>query len=303
MAEPTVHKGPNHFYFDFSDAPKTLDEILDCLNKKQYDNLDKLLKSIDWELIGKDLIDTTDVRYFTKCISDEEVRLDVMKFLKKYAKQYFRKAAEDLEYKEHVRVSTSVALVRESVKSADENLVLFENELGYLIEQLVEGSHFTGEKFKKQQERIKQLEKMVEDLVAKQVELEKTIKEQKQTIYKSQHPEIENFIPDQLDEPEFYYIMEYLDSKHVVKINWYPGNYGPRHICYDWLETTSYALFGYLVDRVSFELDLRKNTRLNWKLFKPAFRNYKTILKQGKDAVSKYKFWAEPQGELPENYA
>ena len=134
--EPRVHKAPQHFYFDYTDAPKTIEEIIDRINTKKYDNLDDLLKSIEWELVGDDLIEPINVRHFTKCIVDNEVRLDVMRFLNKYAKQYFRQAAETFEYNENVRVATSTALVRESIKSADEYLDLFVDELGFLIDQL-----------------------------------------------------------------------------------------------------------------------------------------------------------------------
>ena len=162
--EPRVHKAPHHFYFDLTDAPKTIEDIIDRINKKKYDNLDDLLKTIEWELVGDDLIEPINVRHFTKCIVDNEVRLDVMRFLNKYAKQYFRQAAETFEYNENFRVATSTALVRESIKSADEYLDLFVDELGFLINQLENSGEFSGDKFAKQTKRITELEKQVKEL-------------------------------------------------------------------------------------------------------------------------------------------
>ena len=48
MTNPEIHKSPQHFNFDFSGAPKTIEDIIDCINTKKYDNLDDLLKSIEW---------------------------------------------------------------------------------------------------------------------------------------------------------------------------------------------------------------------------------------------------------------
>ncbi len=70
--EPRVHKAPHHFYFDYTDAPKTIEDIIDRINTKKYDNLDDLLKSIEWELVGDDLIEPINVRHF-KCIADNEI--------------------------------------------------------------------------------------------------------------------------------------------------------------------------------------------------------------------------------------
>ena len=34
--EPRTHKSPHHFYFDFSGAPQTTDEIIKRINNKKY---------------------------------------------------------------------------------------------------------------------------------------------------------------------------------------------------------------------------------------------------------------------------
>ena len=73
MTNPEIHKSPQHFNFDFSGAPKTIEDIIDCINTKKYDNLDDLLKSIEWELMGDELIRPINIHHFLKCIADNEI--------------------------------------------------------------------------------------------------------------------------------------------------------------------------------------------------------------------------------------
>lgn len=69
---PRIHKSPHHFNFDFSGAPQTTDEIIECINNKKYDKLDDLLKSIEWELMGDELIGPINIRHF-KFIADNGI--------------------------------------------------------------------------------------------------------------------------------------------------------------------------------------------------------------------------------------
>jgi hypothetical protein len=49
------------------------DNIIDRINTKKYDNLDDLLKSIKWELMGDELIEPINLCHFLKCIADNEI--------------------------------------------------------------------------------------------------------------------------------------------------------------------------------------------------------------------------------------
>lgn len=73
MTNPGIHKSSQHFNFDFSGAPQTTDEIIECINNKKYDKFDDLLKSIEWELMGDELIEPINICHFLKCIADNEI--------------------------------------------------------------------------------------------------------------------------------------------------------------------------------------------------------------------------------------
>lgn len=282
MADTRTHKAPKSFYFDFSNAPQTASEIIERINKKKYDNLDRFLKSIEWELVADELIQTIDLRHFTRCIADEEVRLDVMKFLKKYAKQYFRKAAEDLEYNENVRVASTVSIVQEYTKSADEYLELFENELGFLIDQLEECTKYTGDRFKKQEKRIKELEKQIEELKTANINLQAKVDH-------FEHPEkYGKYIPTELRNRQFQDIMAYLQKKQIVLPIYGDGDYGRLIQCYRWYG--SKGLFGYYVERLNEEFELNEaREQRNWQIFESVFENYDKLVDEARKAVSKYR--------------
>lgn len=62
---------------------------------------------------------------------------------------------------------------------------------------------------------------------------------------------------------------------------------------------SSKALFGYFVDKMSFQLELYDSGgRINWKEFMPAFSNYEEIVKRARDTVSNYK--QHPSAKMPE---
>lgn len=288
--EPRVHKAPHHFYFDYTDAPKTIEDIIDRINTKKYDNLDDLLKSIEWELVGDDLIEPINVRHFTKCIVDNEVRLDVMRFLNKYAKQYFRQAAETFEYNENVRVATSTALVRESIKSADEYLDLFVDELGFLIDQLENSGEFSGDKFAKQTKRITELEKQVKELQTANHKLQDKVN-------RFENPaKYGHYIPSELNNRIFREVMNFLQHKQIVLPLYDDSDYGRRVYCYRWYGKK--ALFGYYVERMNHELELNEaRDLLNWQIFEAAIDNYSDIVDEARKAVSKYR--KDPKTLLP----
>lgn len=290
--------------FDTEEEPEsppfgTLQPILDALNNHTYTDLDEYLKEeVDWFAIKpEDIVPREKVRAFTKAITNKETRLEVIRFLRKYEDHYFSDIViPGVGYDEYERPIDDWEHVTILHSIAD-----FHKELSVLIDQLT--SHeFSDEKFANQAQRIIELEQKVKCLEEDKADLGKVIEQQKAKIEELEHPESKQFIPDALDEPEFLFIMEYLAAKKIVTTITYQTGYGPRPLCYVWANTAPKTLFGYLVDRVSHELDIRKNSRLDWKLFKPAFRNYDEIIKQAKDAVSKYKFWSDPQDELPKNH-
>ena len=283
-----------------ADSPfGSLQPILDALNNHTYTDLDEFLKEdVDWfKVKSYDLIPREKARAFVKAIKNRETRLQVMRFLIRYLDHYF----------EDVAVPSMIYTpdLKEPIEDWEHPTILhsksdFYKELSVLIEQLT--SHdFNDEKFSNLKTRIVELEKQNKQLGEENEKLQKKIKDQTIEIDNLKHPEREHFIPSDLDVPEFEFIMEYLNAKKIVTTFTHQTGYGPRPLCYVWAKTAPKTLFGYLVDRVSFELDLRKNNRLNWKLFRPAFRNYDEIIKQSKDAVSRYKYWAEPQDELPQD--
>ena len=278
----------------------TLQPILDALNNHSYTDLDEYLKEeADWFAIDPhDIIPREKVRAFAKAITNKETRLEVIRFLRKYEDHYFSDIVvpsieyDDefgYQYEDYEHPITTITI-------AD-----FHKELSVLIDQLTT-HEFSDEKFANQKQRIQELENQVKTLQQENDALNKVVKEQANTIDELKHPERKQFIPDALDEPEFYFIMDYLAAKKIVTTITHGTSYGPRPLCYIWAQTAPKTLFGYLVDRVSYELDIRKNNRLNWKLFKPAFRNYDEIIKQAKDAVSRYKYWSDPQDELPQDH-
>lgn len=288
--EPRVHKAPHHFYFDYTDAPKTIEDIIDRINTKKYDNLDDLLKSIEWELVGDDLIEPINIRHFTKCIVDNEVRLDLMRFLNKYAKQYFRQAAETFEYNENVRVAASTSPVQEYVKSADEYLELFQDELGFLIDQLENSNEFSGDKFAKQTKRITELEKQVKELQTVNNKLQEKVN-------RFENPaKYGHYIPSELNNRIFREVMNFLQHKQIVLPLYDDSDYGRRVYCYRWYGKK--ALFGYYVERMNHELELNEaRDLLNWQIFEAAIDNYSDIVDEARKAVSKYR--KDPKTLLP----
>lgn len=155
-------------------ASVLIESIITTLNTHSYENLDSYLKDFEWDLVAPLLIEPKEIRKFSKRISDDEVRLDVMQFLEKYAKQYFREAAENKEYRERVRIMQDP--YRDHIKTAKDYIELFKEELVFLIDQSKNAGQFTGEKFSKLEREKKQLEEKVNMLTKKISVLEEKIK-------------------------------------------------------------------------------------------------------------------------------
>ena len=262
-----------------------LDKIAIHINKHQYDDLEVFLSDYDWDLVGEIILIPSNVRGFIKEIEDAEVRLDVARFLKKYAEQYLREAAERLEYAEAEKNAVSPSLVRKREKSAEEYIEYFQQELGYLIDQLENSGGFSGDKFKKQQEKIENLEKQVKELQETNLQLKKRVDE-------LEHPEKRHQVPNELRCEEFYHIMSYLQKSGYVSPRESPVGMYRGPIYYHWNILTPKALFGYFVCKTCYLLELRtKEDHLMWKLFKQAFDNFNKFEKQARDHASKNKNW------------
>ena len=255
------------------------ESVLSLINEHKYENLDYFLKNdVDWDAIGSGLILPKDVRKFVKGISSTEVRLDVMKFLHKYARQYFREAAEAEEYAEKQDGMFAVG-PEVHIKTADERIVLFQQELAYLIQQVEEDGEFSGDKFSKQAKRITELEKQVKELKDENNKLEAILD-------RFRHPyDYGKHIPEPLRNKMFFDIMESLKNKRLVKISYVQTAIGEKPCCYFWCGTK--ALFGYFVTHVSEALNLKKGRDvLDWKVFEPAILNYDDKIGEARKANS-----------------
>lgn len=269
-----------------------LDKIAIHINKHQYDDLEVFLSDYDWDLVGEIILIPSNVRGFIKEIEDAEVRLDVARFLKKYAEQYLREAAERLEYAEAEKNAVSPSLVRKREKSAEEYIEYFQQELGFLIEQIEQAGEFTGAHVARLKKRIADLEKQVKELQEQNKKLEGKI-------YAYEHRGDGLYIPEKLISHEFNHIVQLLIQKQLVTPHYGTNPYGYQQLAYmTW--NGQYDLFGYFVDKISYELELRDSGgRLQWKLFAKAFDNYKKIERAAKNAVAYYQ--NHPEAKKPED--
>ncbi len=247
-------------------------EIEDVLNEKKYESLNHFLRyGIDWDSVSYDLIRPKKARAFAESIEDEEVRMDVLKFMHMYARQYFLETAESVAYRDKVQNAATVSLVDIPDKSAEDLVILFQQELSYLIKQIEESGEYTGDRFATMQRRVANLEELVK-------ELEKENEKLKDRLDWYENPsEHGKYIPEKLDRQEFYNIMRHLEEEGIVRCI---GNYiGSKfHVdCFIWLGTKK--LFGYFVYRMNDVFGIRGGRDiLDWKIFEPAFQNYDKII-------------------------
>lgn len=261
-------------------ASVLIESIIATLNTHSYENLDSYLKDLEWDVVAPLLIEPKEIRNFSKKISNKEVQLDVMQFLEKYAKQYFREAAENKEYREKVRIMQDP--YRDHIKTANDYIQLFKEELLFLIDQSKNAGQFTGEKFSKLEREKKQLEEKVNKLTNEVGFL-------KAQIDKYEHPSAYGkHIPDELRIDAFFNIMGHLVEKKIVCQVTEPNEIGARIItCYHWYG--SKALFGYFVYRMNKALNLNgARVPLNWKIFEPAINNYSDLIDEARKAHSTY---------------
>jgi len=265
-------------------------QVLEVINNHQYEQLSDYLSDVNWlEIDPLTIVPQQAIRNFAKAIVDKEVRLDVMRFLEAYAENYFRAGAEELvrhDYaQKHVGFTSGVIRIE-----ANQYLDKFKTELKTQINQLQSSGEFSGDKFQKQEKRIKQLEKEVE-------ELSNANKFLQEKIDRFEHPEkYGKFIPYDLNNSQFRAIMEYLQSKQIVSPLYSDSVYGKTICCYHWY--ASKALFGYYVERLNEEFELNEaREQRNWQIFESVFENYDEIVEEARKAVSKYR--NDPKTLLP----
>lgn len=258
-------------------------KIFTAINNHDYENLQVFMNNTDWYSIAPQLIIPRDkIRTLVRLIKDEEVRLDVMRYLDKYALDYFKPAAEKLAPETTATpIFTDTELERQTMYLMDE----FRKELRFQIDLIESTGKFSGEKYHLQDKKIKDLEKQVKELQETNLQLKTRIDE-------LEHPERKHQVPNDLRCEEFYHIISYLEKYgYVIHRESTIGMYrGP--IYYHWNIPSPKALFGYFVCKTCYLLELRtKEDHLMWKLFKQAFDNFDTFEKQARDHASKNKNW------------
>ena len=257
-------------------------QVLEVINNHQYEQLSDYLSDVNWlEIDPLTIVPQQAIRNFAKAIVDKEVRLDVMRFLEAYAENYFRAGAEERvrhDYaQKHVGFTSGVIRI-----DADQYLDKFKTELKTQINQLQSAGDFSGDKFKKQQERIKQLETEFK-------ELQDINRELKAKIDRFENPhKYGKFVPAELNNRKFVDIMQYLQSKQLVMPLYPEKDYTRGISCYQWYG--SCALFGYFVWKLNQEFDLNEaRDLLNWQVFETAINNYDKLINEARKAVSKFR--------------
>ena len=266
----------------------TPNSIAEQLNQHKYEDLKVFLrKDVDWfSLAPSSILPREKVRAFVTSIDDEEVRLAVMKFLVKYAYDYFlAMAKEDTEIDFRVGISSIEDQEREALKKVD----AFQKELNFQIDLIISSGEFSGDTFHKLEEKIKALEKELKRKDEDLDNLDKLINELEEKINRFKHPEkYGKYIPAALNNPMFRAIMEYLQAKQIVLPLYSDSAYGKSIRCYRWYG--SKGLFGYYVEKLNEEFELNEaREQRNWQIFESVFENYDKLVDEARKAVSRYR--------------
>ena len=289
-----------------TDYFETVEHALELINNRSkwdgsensdWNNLFDLLQDgILWSAINPErIIPKNSLRCFTKSIIDKEVRMDVMKFLFDYAEYYFNDGAKEMAW----GGETSIAKSTLDDRTRD-YISQFRSELSTQISQIEKNGAYSGDKFHKQDMKIKDLEKEVDELKGHKRKLHQEIAALKLRIDELEHPERRHQIPNELRCEEFYYIINYLQNKGIVTPKTTPESYYRTPICYHW--NSPKVLFGYFVCKICYLLELRtKDDHLIWKPFKLAFENFDELEKQARDYASKNKNWETSSAIKPED--
>ena len=253
-----------------------LQKVLKQLNDREYTDLAKFLDSVDWFSIPREqIVPREKVRTFIKSIENEETRLNVARYLQKYEDYYFKESDNGF-----------------TADFGPDPIAEFHRELEYLIQQLTTRGDFSDRKFNEMRIRKEQVEKQNK-------ELQERIKKLEGKIYAYEHRGDNLYIPEKLFSHEFMHIAQLLTQKQIVISHYKTDDYGYQRLAYmTWKEQCD--LFGYFVDKISYELELRDSGgRLQWKLFAKAFDNYKEIERAAKNTVARYQ--THPETKMPEN--
>lgn len=272
----------------------TVKSIAELINNKElwstesptakYKGLGRLLSDINWSDVAPETIITRrGLRAFAMSIEEEEVRLDVLNFLLKFARDFFLDSAFNLSSWSPYAFNDYNA-EEKAKKDAVEYIETFKEELNFQIDLINYSNQFSGEKFTNLQKKNQAMQEQIQLLKKANADL-------KEKLDKYEHPlSYGYYIPEGLkSHSEFYFIMEYLEKKELVKARCEESNgiYGFSIVCYQWLGEK--ALFGYYIERMNKELDLQEaRMPLNWQIFKTAIFNYKDLIDEARKAVSNY---------------
>lgn len=269
------------------DLVLTTNQIVERLNKGEYDDLAEFLQAIDWTQIAPEtIIPKLVLRKFVRNISNKDVRLAVMEFLSKFAHDYFYDGAKRMEWTKEVEVDVEDEEDFELyAQEAASDIQEFKAELNFQID-LVKSKDYPGVVVNRLKKQRDNLEKEVNELKDENNNL-------KIKIDRYEHPYRHGlYIPVELQTEMFVYIMQYLYSKQIVIPRQDRNEYGLPHVaCYRWdTDKVSKALFGYFVIKVSDALNLKKGRdTYRWDTFKPAFINYDELIKEARKAISTFK--------------
>lgn len=260
------------------DLVLTTDQIVERLNKGEYDDLAEFLQAIDWtQITPKTIIPRSVLRKFVRSISDKDVRIAVMDFLNKFASEYFFDSACYMASEN----GATIYARQEATRDIQE----FKAELNFQID-LVKSKDYPGVVVNRLKKQRDNLEKEVNELKDENNNL-------KIKIDRYEHPHRHGlYIPVELQTEMFVYIMQNLQSKQVVIPRQDRNEYELPHVaCYHWnLDLYSKSLFGYFVIKVSDALNLKKGRdTYRWDTFKPAFINYDELIKEARKAISTFK--------------
>lgn len=197
--------------------------------------------------------------------------------------------------------SPKVSMVSHRLKANDKFLnelltqIAKEDEHIAELEQAIE---------KSKDERIKELEAQVQELQNEKrlVIRDKINAERERDLYREKLNTLSNrmngkYIPASLKSEEAELIINELMRKDLITPMGINTETEYKIQFYRW--DGSKALFGYFVDKMSFQLELYDSGgHINWKEFKPAFSNFEDIVKRARDTVSNYK--QHPEVKMPE---
>ena len=180
----------------------------------------------------------------------------------------------------------------------DELLNKTEKEEAGYIQEKKEQTKSLESQIQELKKRIKELEAENKSLKKEKEAVERNVERLQEQLNKINNRLSQKHIPVSLKGEEAQLIINELIKNDII------SPMGRHNVAgefqthfYRW--DSSKALFGYFVDKMSFQLELYDSGgRINWKEFMPAFSNYEEIVKRARDTVSNYK--QHPSAKMPE---